>query len=149
MSTPREAPPNSVTHPKGNTADPAVLRMPPPPDQPLWIAPLRPSQTFEADPLSTGFAIGASPEQVRRAVAHAASEAVSRQRVYRTVQTQAIRALLEVYPTHSVRHIAAELGMSKNSVTRELQTLADDPATIEPRTNTCGVRDAWAAAGTA
>jgi AraC-like DNA-binding protein len=99
-----------------------------------------------ADALSTGFAVGASTDQIRRAVAHASSAATAHQRVYRTVQTQAIRALLEIYPAHPVRRIADTLGMSKNAVTRELQTLADDPAAIEPGTDTQAVRDAWAAA---
>jgi hypothetical protein len=95
------------------------------------------------DPLSAEFAVGADAQQIRRAVAHAASDAAARQRVYRTVQTQAIRALLEIHPVHPVRHIAAALGMSKSAVARELQTLADDPDPIEPCTSTDAVRDAW------
>ena len=95
-------------------------------------------------PLSARFAVGADAQQNRRAVARAASDAAARQRVLRTVQTQAIRALLEIHPVHPVRHIAAALGMSKNAVARELQTLADVADPIEPCTSTEAVREAWA-----
>lgn len=100
-------------------------------------------------PLSTGFAVGADAQQIKRAVARAASDAAARQRVLRTVQTQAIRALLEIHPVHPVRHIAEALGMSKNAVARELQTLADVPDPIEPCTSTEAVREVWATRGTA
>jgi len=97
-------------------------------------------------PLALEFAVGATVDQARRAVDATSSEAAERQRVERTVRTQAIRALLDIYPTHSVNHIAATLGLSKNAVARELQSFGDGRAVIEPRTNSRAVQEAWTAA---
>lgn len=144
MSTPYAGLPPAAHGGGGAHTRSDVTRPSPAVDDPCGAASIVSGDGESPGPLSARFAVGADAQQIRRAVAHAASDAAARQRVYRTVQTQAIRALLEIHPVHPVRHIAAALGMSKSAVARELQTMADDIDPIEPCTSTDAVRDAWA-----